>query len=301
MRLNPVFQKELRMFERSIKISWIILMYNLVLAAVTLSIFYMILDSSKSTGAFEYSNMILIYVVIAYIQFAMLLLIIPGLTAGAISGERERQTLDILLSTQMKPWQIIIGKLESSLSVVLLLGVTSLPIVSIVFVFGGIKLVDLFLLVILLLIEAIFIGSIGLLFSSTCKKTTTATVLTYASLLFMFLGTYIIAQGTFLFLQSRISNVENEIADIKGVIYVLLINPIVTFTGLINKQAHSSAEIMSICNKFGSYDNNFIVKYWITISMVIQLVLSIVFLFIAQANINPLKERKLFKKRSGNL
>jgi ABC-2 type transport system permease protein len=300
MKLNPVFAKELRMFERSIKISWIIFIYNLILAIVTLAIFYDMLNTSKFTGSVEYGNMIQIYIIIAYIQFAMLILIIPGLTAGAISGERERQTLNILLATQMKPWQIIIGKLQSSLSVVLLLSITSIPIVSIVFVFGGIKLIDLALLIILLVVEAIFIGTIGLLFSAAFKKSTTATVLTYATLLFMFLGTYLIVQGAYLIEQTKNTGIENAVVDIKGILYLLLINPIVTFSGLISKQAGSANEILSICNKFGDYNSNMVVKYWIVISMMIQLVLSSLFIFIAQAKINPLRESKLFKKRSRN-
>jgi large-conductance mechanosensitive channel len=80
----------------------------------------------------------------------------------------------------------------------------------------------------------------------------------------------------------------------------LLINPIVTFSGLISKQAGSANEILSICNKFGDYNSNMVVKYWIVISMMIQLVLSSLFIFIAQAKINPLRESKLFKKRSRN-
>ncbi|MFA9377352.1 MAG: ABC transporter permease [Lachnotalea sp.] len=300
MKANPVFRKELRMFERSIKISWIILIYNLVLAIVTLAIFYVMLDSSKFTGSIEYANMIEIYVVIAYIQFGMLLLIVPGLTAGAISGERERQTLDILLSTQMKPWQIIVGKLESSLSIVLLLAITSIPIVSIVFVFGGIKLLDVIILIILLFVEAIFIGSIGLLFSSVFKKSTTATVLTYATLLSIFGGTYLIVQGSYLLEVARTATLDNQMADIKGIIYILLINPIITFAGLINGQTSNSKEILSICNGFGNYDNSLIVKYWIWISMGMQLALSYLFIFIAQANINPLRECKLFKKGTRN-
>lgn len=300
MKLNPVFQKELRMFERSIKISWIIFVYNIILAIVALIIFYDMLHTSKLTGSVEYTNMIQIYIVMAYIQFGMLILIIPGLTAGAISGERERQTMDVLLATQMKPWQIIVGKLESSLSVVLLLAVTSLPIVSIVFVFGGIKLVDLGVLIALLVVEAVFIGTIGLLFSTLFRKTTTATVLTYTTLLFIFLGTYLIVQVCYSMEQSRNVGVTNAVTDIKGAIYILLINPIMTFSGLISRQAGSTNEVMSICNKFGNYDNNIIVKYWIMISMAIQIVLSALFIVIAQAKINPLRDCKLLKKRRRN-
>lgn len=300
MKLNPVFEKELRMFERTIKLSWIVFSYNMILAIVTIAIFYDMLNTSKYTGAVEYANMIQIYIIIAYIQFAMLLLIVPGLTAGAISGERERQTLDILLSTQLKPWQIIIGKLESSLSVVLLLSITSIPIVSSVFIFGGIKLIDLGILIILLVVEAVFIGTIGLMFSAIFKKTSTATVLTYATLLVIFLGSYLIVQGFYQIEQTKMAGVENAVVDIKGMIYVLLINPFVTFSGLISRQAGSLNEILLICNKYGNYNRDLIVKYWIEISMIIQLVLSILFIFITQAQINPLRECKLFKKRSRN-
>lgn len=300
MKLNPVFQKELRMFERTIKISWVILIYNTVLAVVASIVFYDILYASKLTGSVEYSNIIQIYIIMAYIQFIMLILIIPGITANAISGERERQTLDILLSTQMKPWQIIIGKLESSLSIVLLLSITSLPIVSIVFVFGGIKLLDLVLLIVLLVVEAVFIGTIGLLFSSLFKKTSTSTVLTYATLLLVFLGSYFVVQIFHSIEQTKNIGVVNAVTDISGVIYILLINPIVTFCGLISRQTGSSNEILSFCNQFGNYDNDFIVKYWIIISMAIQIILSTVFVLIAQARINPLRDCKVCKKRRRN-
>lgn len=300
MKLNPVFGKELRIFERSIKISVVIFIYNIILALVAFAIFYDMLHTSRFTGSVEYKSIIQIYIIMAYIQFGMLILIIPGLTAGAISGERERQTLDILLSTQLKPWQIIMGKLQSSLLVVLLLATTSLPIVSIVFVFGGIKIVDLLILILLLVVEAVFIGTIGLFFSSLFKKTTSATVLTYTTLLFIFVGTYLFVQGVYSFEQTKNTAIVDSVIDIKGAIYVLLINPIITFAGLISKQAGGSSEIMSICNQFGNYDNNLVVKYWIGISMVIQLALSTVFVVIAQAKINPLRECKLFKKGKRN-
>lgn len=300
MKLNPVFEKELRIYERTVKLSVVIFIYNIILAIVAFAIFYDMLHTSRYTGSVEYKSIIQIYIIMAYIQFGMLVLIIPGLTAGAISGERERQTLDILLSTQMKPWQIIFGKLQSSLLVVLLLATTSLPIVSIVFVFGGIKIVDLLILILLLVVEAVFIGTIGLFFSSLFKKTTSATVLTYTTLLFVFVGTYLIVQGVFTFEQTKNAAIVDSVTDIQGVIYVLLVNPIITFSGLISKQAGGSNEIMSICNQFGNYENDLIVKYWIGISMMIQLVLSIVFIVIAQAKINPLRECKLFKKTKRN-
>ena len=44
-------------------------------------------------------------------------LVSPVFSAGAISGERERQTLDLLLTTIVSPWQILWGKFLASLRV----------------------------------------------------------------------------------------------------------------------------------------------------------------------------------------
>jgi ABC-type transport system involved in multi-copper enzyme maturation permease subunit len=45
------------------------------------------------------------------------LLVGPVFSAGAVSGERERQTLDMLLVTTLRPWEILAGKLLSGLRV----------------------------------------------------------------------------------------------------------------------------------------------------------------------------------------
>ena len=38
-------------------------------------------------------------------------------SAGAVTNERERQTLELLLTTALSPWQILSGKMLSSLRV----------------------------------------------------------------------------------------------------------------------------------------------------------------------------------------
>ena len=64
--------------------------------------------------------------------------IVPAVTASSISGERERQTLDLMLTTRMSAGQIVGGKLLSALSTLLLLILSSFPAVAMVFVYGGI-------------------------------------------------------------------------------------------------------------------------------------------------------------------
>ena len=49
-----------------------------------------------------YSGILTLYCVMAAMEFVMILLIVPASTAGAVAGEREKQTLDILLSTKIR-------------------------------------------------------------------------------------------------------------------------------------------------------------------------------------------------------
>ena len=45
------------------------------------------------------------------------MLVGPVFSAGSITNERERQTLDLLLTTSLSPWQILSGKIYSSLRI----------------------------------------------------------------------------------------------------------------------------------------------------------------------------------------
>ena len=54
-----------------------------------------------------------------YIAYVLLfnMLVGPVFTAGSVTSERERQTLDLLLTTLITPWQMMWGKLFSGLRV----------------------------------------------------------------------------------------------------------------------------------------------------------------------------------------
>ena len=54
-----------------------------------------------------------------YIAYVVIfnMLVGPVFSAGSVTGERERQTLDLLLTTTISPWQILWGKLLAGLRV----------------------------------------------------------------------------------------------------------------------------------------------------------------------------------------
>ncbi|QYY43214.1 ABC transporter permease [Aneurinibacillus thermoaerophilus] len=172
---NPVLSKEFRIRMRSGKTPWIISLYLAALALVVFSIMYF-----KEKEAYSSTNYFEIFMCLSILQYGLIIFVTPGLTAGVISGERERQTLSLLLTTNLSPLQIIIGKWLSALSFILLLIFASLPLYSIVFLFGGIDPQQWLKIFGVYMITILAIGSVGVCVSTLVKRTGAASVTTYA-------------------------------------------------------------------------------------------------------------------------
>ena len=115
-----------------------------------------------------------LYTFVSSIEFLMLMFIMPALTASSISGERERQTLELMLTTTMKPKEIILGKFWSALTTMLILAISALPVQSLVFVYGGITIADMMILFLCYGIVALFTGGIGMFYSCLLYTSRTA-------------------------------------------------------------------------------------------------------------------------------
>ena len=172
MRKNPVLENEMKRYTRNMKCAWIILGVNLVLALFALIAQMGLSGRENYMTILQYRFPIQCYVLMGYGLFLAICILIPGLAGGAIAGERERKTLDLLLTTHLSPWKIILGKLESSLCLIFLISFSTLPVIGLVLIYGGITLVNLFQLILNLVITGIFIGSIGIFYSAIMRKTT---------------------------------------------------------------------------------------------------------------------------------
>ena len=179
MKTNPVYKRECMVSARSFRLALVLLVFNGILALVALLNMYSALAQVRLTAEVQYTGFLDLYMFVASLEFLMLILIMPALTAGSISGERERQTLDLMLTTCMTPADIVLGKLEAALGTMFLMVVSSLPILAMVFVYGGVAISDLILLVCCFFAAAMFMGSIGLCCSALFRRTTAATVAAY--------------------------------------------------------------------------------------------------------------------------
>ena len=113
---------------RSIRMMAILFVFNSILAAVALFNMYSVAEQVRTTAEIQYSQFLDLYTFVSSIEFIMLLFIMPALTASSISGERERQTLELMLTTTMEPRDMVLGKLASSLVTMLVLAVSALPV-----------------------------------------------------------------------------------------------------------------------------------------------------------------------------
>ena len=205
MKQNPVYRRESRVSARSIRIPMVLMVFNGVLSAVALLNMYSVISQVKAAASIQYTSFMEMYELLASIEFIMLLFIMPALTAAAVSGERERQTLDLMLTTLLTPAQIIWGKLLNALSVMGLLVLSSFPPISMVLVFGGITWMDLAALLLCYMAVALVAGSMGICFSAVFKRSTLASVVTYGVLAALVAGTYFANRFALAMSSSRIA------------------------------------------------------------------------------------------------
>jgi len=128
------------------------------------------------------------------VETLLIMVLAPAFTTGAISLEREKQTLDLLVTTPLSTLGMVVGKLISALSYVFLLIIASIPLASLVFVFGAVGPEDLVRGYIVLFAVAFGMGALGMFMSALTKRTQTATVLTYVMVLVLTVGTVALHQ-----------------------------------------------------------------------------------------------------------
>ncbi len=298
MRYNPVIAKELKVKMRGWKSPALVTIY---LGFLGLIVFFYFLTNDQisrySSYSFNPRTAVNIYNMLAIAQFMLILLITPALTGGAISGERERQTLDLLLCTNLPTFSIVFGKLISSIAHVLLLIVASFPILGIVFIFGGIGLVDVLLLFAFYIVTAFMVGSVGLFYSSIFKKSSIAMVMTYVTLLGFVIGTVVIMYVWTFFTMRFGGNPETNPALI---LIFMAPNP---FFGLASMATWSSGYI-DIFNIFYELKRIFSDKTagWIftrpwLLNITFNVLLSGVLIWFTSWKLKPVKRKK--KKKAG--
>lgn len=180
---NPIILKELRSRMRGWRAFAILTFYLLVVSSFIILIYatYVSNRTVYSPSAEEIGKVILNTMVV--LQVFMIMFTTPAFTAGAIVGERERQTFDILRTTLVSEQALVNGKLASALAYVLLLIAAAIPIESIAFLVGGVEWAEIIISQLLLIVGALTYALVGLYFSTVTKSTVAATVSSFGTIM----------------------------------------------------------------------------------------------------------------------
>lgn len=175
---NPVYDKELHseIFSQGTLMLRLVIQISILLAIPMMGVFLFFQQQLAPWYG--------VYVIV----FSML--IGPSFLAGSITGERERQTLDLLLTTPLSPAQILWGKfvvrfritlvLTSFLLWPLILGAT----LNTSFWSNGLTVLGMFLIVgVVCLVNCV----VALTSSLFCRKTSIALLTTYAVLMLLYM------------------------------------------------------------------------------------------------------------------
>ena len=180
MNLNPVIGRELTERLRGFRAYLAVTVFVLALAVTMFLVFE---ASEGSASSFDLSARTgvgrLVFESVILIMTVLVLFFVPGLTAGAIAGERERQTLATLQVTLLRPRSIIAGKVVAALAYLLLLVVAALPVLAVSYLLGGIRLGDIALGVLSVATVAVLLATMVVAVSTFATRVQTATLLAY--------------------------------------------------------------------------------------------------------------------------
>jgi ABC-type transport system involved in multi-copper enzyme maturation permease subunit len=121
-------------------------------------------------------------------QYLLASLMAPSFAAGAITGEKERKSYEMLLASPLQPGAIVLGKLFAALCHLGILMICSLPIVMLCLTLGGVSPYEVFAAYFAMISTVGLFGMISLWASSYFRRTSASLVVSYLLILPLALG-----------------------------------------------------------------------------------------------------------------
>ncbi|MEZ5328512.1 MAG: ABC-2 transporter permease [Verrucomicrobiales bacterium] len=107
------------------------------------------------------------------------LIFLPALMSGLITHEKERASLQLLLTTDLAPWRIVLQKYIAGLMPMLALQLTAIPMTAVAYSLGGVEARDVWMAAALILVHTLNMGAFYLACSAYCGSSVGAFVSAY--------------------------------------------------------------------------------------------------------------------------
>src|SRR3954464_1557209 len=176
---NPVLQHELLVNLRMRRAFVLLAVYVAILAGVVLAAWPEAkkIDMTNSAAAKSLVNLFFLG------QYMIASLMAPSFASGAITGEKERKSYEMLLASPLRPGAIVLGKLLASLSHLAILIFSSLPIVMLCLPLGGVNFYEVLAMYLALVLSIVTFGMISVACSSFFQRTAASLVVSYLLIL----------------------------------------------------------------------------------------------------------------------
>ena len=194
MRLvSPVFAKEMVTLSRRKRHFFVRgLLLAVLLAAIAISWIDGV-QSFRYTGFADTSYLgHELFWVLAISQLIAVIVLMPTLTAPVIATEKERDTLGLLLMSNLRHHSILLDKLLSRFALVGLLLLSCLPVFFALLVFGGITPDQIATAYLSILGTMLFCSGIGLFFSTVMNRMHTALIASFSTIIGYVLVLYVL-------------------------------------------------------------------------------------------------------------
>lgn len=121
-----------------------------------------------------------------YVQL-LIIILLPAHSANAIIAEKEKENIDHLFLTQLTSFQLIMGKLLSSIGIYLMFFISTIPVLAILISYtGGVSIEDFLVMVLLIIINTFKLSAISIYLSVRVKKAGAAITFAYISIAMIF-------------------------------------------------------------------------------------------------------------------
>lgn len=191
--INPILLRELRGRMRTARSFWLLSGFLAVVAGAALLIYTSEYASSPAQFGGDVDVGRSVFLTLMVTTMIALSFVAPVLAAGSIAGERERQTFDLLLTTQLSMRQLVFGKIIASLIYCVLLLAAITPLMGIVFLIGSVDMTQLIIMLAVAVSHIVLLTCIGVYWSARATSPLSATGMTLASVLFILLAIPLLA------------------------------------------------------------------------------------------------------------
>ncbi|GAA5527792.1 ABC transporter permease subunit [Herpetosiphon gulosus] len=188
--MKAILQKEFRSYLRGNRAFTMLSIYLFILSGLCVLIYA---GQSESSFVDRSEIGLSLYSTAAAVALFQLTFFAPSLNASSLGSERDRQTIDVLMVTPVRRYQIILGKLIAPCLFLFLLSLASLPIGALALLIGGIEARDLWIALAIQLVTVLGYGSVGIWGASWAKTSRGAMMATLGLALILAIGLPLLA------------------------------------------------------------------------------------------------------------